>query len=85
MVTNKQPNEQLGDPSASLLLTSEKAVFCNKSSIKRSSQGQVFTLKLSACTDGEFSCASGDCIKMEERCDQVGKKPPDHRLYLCLV
>ena len=27
--TNKQPTEQPGDPSASLLLTSEKAVFCN--------------------------------------------------------
>ena len=31
MVTNKQPNIQLDDPSASLLLTSEKAVFCKKS------------------------------------------------------
>ena len=30
MVTNKQPNEQLGDPSASLLLTREEEVFCNK-------------------------------------------------------
>ena len=29
MVTNKQTNEQPGDPSASLLLTSEKAVFSN--------------------------------------------------------
>ena len=27
---NEQPNEQLGDPSASLLLTPEKEVFCNK-------------------------------------------------------
>ena len=34
--------------------------------------GKVSTLKLSVCTDGEFSCASGDCIRMEERCDQVG-------------
>ena len=30
---DKQPTEQLGDPRASLLLTSEKAVFCNKVSI----------------------------------------------------
>ena len=29
MVTNKQTNDQPGDPRASLLLTSEKAVFCN--------------------------------------------------------
>ena len=29
MVTNNRRNEQPGDPSASLLLTSEKAVFCN--------------------------------------------------------
>ena len=33
MVTNKQPNIQLDDPSASLLLTSENAVFCNKSAL----------------------------------------------------
>ena len=31
MVTNKQTNKQPDDPSASLLLTSEKAVFCKKS------------------------------------------------------
>ena len=29
MVTNKQTNKQPADPSASLLLTIEKAVFCN--------------------------------------------------------
>ena len=29
MMTAKQTPEQPGDPSASLLLTSEKAVFCN--------------------------------------------------------
>ena len=29
MVTNNRTNNQLGDPRASLLLTSEKAVFCN--------------------------------------------------------
>ena len=34
--------------------------------------GKVSMLKLSVCIDGEFSCASGDCIRMEERCDQVG-------------
>ena len=32
--TNKQTNEQPGYPSASLLLTSEKAVFCNTFSLK---------------------------------------------------
>ena len=31
MVISNQTNEQPGDPSASLLLTSEKAVFCCKS------------------------------------------------------
>ena len=30
MVTNKQTSKQPVDPSASLFLTSEKAVFCNK-------------------------------------------------------
>ena len=35
MVTNKQPNIQLDDPSASLLLTSEKAVFCNTNNLQQ--------------------------------------------------
>ena len=32
---------------------------------------KVSTLKLSVCVEGQFSCSSGDCIRMEERCDQV--------------
>ena len=28
-------------------------------------------LKLSGCQDGEFTCNDGQCIKMEERCDQI--------------
>ena len=31
----------------------------------------VKRLKLSSCKEGEFTCNNGDCIKMEERCDQV--------------
>ena len=44
---------------------------------------KVSTLKLSVCTEGEFSCASGDCIRMEERCDQVGDAAQLD--YLCSV
>ena len=28
-------------------------------------------LKLTACKTGEFTCNDGQCIKMEERCDQI--------------
>ena len=28
-------------------------------------------LKLSGCKDTEFTCHDGECIKMEERCDQI--------------
>ena len=28
-------------------------------------------LKISSCKDGAFTCNNGDCVKMEERCDQV--------------
>ena len=28
-------------------------------------------LKLSGCTETEFTCHDGQCIKMEERCDQI--------------
>ena len=28
-------------------------------------------LKLTGCREGEFTCSNGQCIKMEERCDQI--------------
>ena len=28
-------------------------------------------LKMTRCSEGEFTCGNGDCIVMEERCDQV--------------
>lgn len=36
-------------------------------------KGQASTreLKLTSCTEGNFSCDDGKCGKMEERCDQV--------------
>ena len=35
-------------------------------------QGRTYStwLKLAGCSDGEFTCSSGDCIQMEERCNQ---------------
>ena len=35
--------------------------------------GKVYTtdLKLTGCSDGEFTCNDGQCIKMEERCNQL--------------
>ena len=35
--------------------------------------GKAYTteLKLTGCAEGEFTCDDGQCIKMEERCDQV--------------
>ena len=34
-------------------------------------QGGEGRLKLTGCRDGEFTCTNGDCVRMEERCDQV--------------
>ena len=36
-------------------------------------EGKPYTteLKMSGCTEEEFTCSNGDCVKMEERCDQV--------------
>ena len=34
-------------------------------------QTNIKVLKMSGCTDGEFTCRNGDCVKMEERCDQI--------------
>ena len=28
-------------------------------------------LKMTGCQEGEFTCDSGDCVKIEERCDQL--------------
>ena len=28
-------------------------------------------LKLTGCREGEFTCSDGQCIKMDERCDQI--------------
>ena len=28
-------------------------------------------LKMTGCSEGEFTCSNGDCVHMEERCDQV--------------
>ena len=38
-----------------------------------SKRGQPYTriLKLTGCQDGEFTCRDGQCISMEERCDQI--------------
>ena len=36
-------------------------------------EGKPYTaeLKLTGCKDGQFTCKDGQCIKMEERCNQV--------------
>ena len=36
-------------------------------------EGEFFLawLKLSSCVDGQFTCHDGQCVTMEERCDQV--------------
>ena len=43
--------------------------------IESSEDGQVKPrtthLKLTACREGEFTCDDGQCVRMEERCDQV--------------
>ena len=38
-----------------------------------STRGESYSklLKLTGCMKGEFTCNNGQCIKMEERCDQI--------------
>ena len=40
---------------------------------KRCSKGQTYTrqMKLTGCTDEEFTCDDGQCIRMEKRCNQL--------------
>ena len=43
------------------------------SNVYECSKGKPYTtmLKLTGCKEGEFTCDNGQCIKMEERCNQV--------------
>ena len=38
-----------------------------------STKGESYSrrLKLTGCREGEFTCSDGQCIKMDERCDQI--------------
>ena len=62
-------------------LPSRKAIYSRKTYL----HSKVSTLKLSVCTEGEFSCANGDCIRMEERCDQVSSVLASQHDDLCTV
>ena len=45
---------------------------CSKDSLTSASASFYRTsLKLSSCDDDEFTCWDGECVPMEERCDQV--------------
>ena len=41
--------------------------------VKCSRKGESYErmLKLTGCKEGEFTCSDGQCIRMEERCDQI--------------
>ena len=41
--------------------------------VKCSRKGESYKrmLKLTGCKEGEFTCSDGQCIRMEERCDQI--------------
>ena len=49
MVTNEQPNNQWGDPRASLLLTSEKSFFCNNIIFSLGVDGVMWPAALALC------------------------------------
>ena len=43
----------------------DDSAYCNEGKSK------ILTLKMSSCSDDQFTCSNGDCVRMEERCDQV--------------
>ena len=43
----------------------------NDSSLCKDDNGNEKLLKMTGCSDGYFTCDNGDCIPMEERCDQA--------------
>ena len=57
---------------ASFVLGSHEWLIENDN-IECSKKGKPYTrtLKLTGCREGEFTCSDGQCIKMEERCDQI--------------
>ena len=34
-------------------------------------KSENLNLKMTGCSEGQFTCDNGDCVKMEERCDQL--------------
>ena len=42
-------------------------------------------LKMTSCSDGQFTCRNGDCVSMAERCDQVLNCPDESDEVNCNV
>ena len=59
-------------PLASFVLGSHEWLIENDN-VECSKKGAPYTrkLKLTGCREGEFTCSDGQCITMEQRCDQI--------------
>ena len=55
----------------SFILGLNSWIFTNESAKCREGSPHLRELKLTRCHEGEFTCSSGDCVSMEERCDQA--------------
>ena len=58
-------------PASSFMLGKHVWTISNDSEECQDGQSYTTMLKLTGCKRGEFTCDDGQCIKMEERCDQV--------------
>ena len=73
LLENSQNTTAVTDaPLASFVLGSHEWMIENDN-VECSKKGKPYTriLKLTGCMEGEFTCSDGQCIKMEERCDQI--------------
>ena len=58
-------------PKKSFLLGKHMWKFLNDSVMCNKGKPHTRELKMTGCKDDEFTCADGQCIKMNKRCDQV--------------
>ena len=50
-----------------------------------SSKSMIRRVKITACGSGQFTCDDGQCVTMDERCNQISNCRYVQRGYFCMM